>query len=181
MKVNKALLRLFAVLILGVAVLSIFQERLEIKIDGTTAALIGLAVVLFILPELTNLSKFKFANIELEFEKKVNQLEKMVIAGESGVSKAATVKEATEAVPHEYFKDYKAILESPASNIEKILRASQLVDAIMSNNPASTQSDLYTQFYSLRNQIIHSDMKEISDQLTARILDLLWRIVKIFN
>lgn len=181
MKVNKTLLRLFAVLILGIAALSIFQERLEIKIDGNTVALIGLAILLFILPELTNLSKLKFANIELEFEKKVNQLEKMVIAGEAGPSKTSTLKEAMVSVSEKYSQEYKAILESPSSNMEKILRASQLVDMIMSNNPASTQSDLYKQFYALRNEIIHSDMKEVSNQLTTRILDLLWRIVKIFG
>lgn len=181
MKVNKTSLRLLAVLILGVAALSIFQDRLEIKIDGNTVALIGLAILLFILPELTNLTKFKFANLELEFEKKVDQLEKMVIAGEVGPSKTTTFKEAVEPPHQQYYEDYKTILDSPSSNIEKILRASQLVDMIMSNSPATAQSNLYNQFYSLRNEIIHSDMKEISDQLTTRILDLLWRIVKIFG
>lgn len=181
MKVNKTFLRLLAVIILGVAALSIFQVRLNIRIDGNTVALIGLAILLFILPELTNLTKLKFANIELEFEKKVNQLEKMVIAGEIVPLALPNIKEAAQPVHHQYYQDYKAILDSPSSNIEKILRASQLADMIMSNTPATAQSNLYNQFYSLRNEIIHSDMKNINDQLTARILDLLWRIVKIFG
>ncbi len=40
---------------------------------------------------------------------------------------------------------------------------------------------LLKEFRSLRNKVIHGEIKEISDALTTRILDLLWRIVRIFG
>jgi hypothetical protein len=46
---------------------------------------------------------------------------------------------------------------------------------------SSDELELYNEFYSFRNKIIHGEIKDLSDSLTARILDLLWRIVRIFG
>lgn len=208
MKVNKLSLRIIAVLILAVAILSVFQQRLDIIIDTNTVLLIGFALLAFLLPEVSNLSKLRYGNIELEFEKKVNHLEKMVIAEESTSRTKPVLKTAKKSGWQEYDSEYKNILSSRSSNIEKILRASQLVERMIESaaddfglaegqqfkSPTSTMVDLhkhkfisddelalYNEFYSLRNKIIHGEISEISDQLTARILDLLWRIVRIFG
>jgi hypothetical protein len=82
MKLNKGVLRFIAIALLSLAALEIFQDKLGLKIDTTTVLIIGLAILVYILPELSNLSKFKYGDIELEFERKVNQLEKLVIAEE---------------------------------------------------------------------------------------------------
>lgn len=183
-----------------------FQEKLGIKIDTTTVVLIGLAIVLWILPELSNLSKFKYGEIELEFEKKVDELEKLVIAEEI-VGGPTKYSEDTNISWRHYYKEYNNILNSTASNLEKVLRASQLVELMISaagkdfgltdssklKNPSNIikelhrlelitdeEFSLYNEFYAFRNKIIHGEIKELSNSLTTRILDLLWRIVRIF-
>lgn len=179
MKVNKSLLRVLAMLILGVAILSMFQERLSIRIDGNTVTLIGLSVILFILPELTNVSKLKFANIEVEFQKKITQLEKDVAMAEANAPKSATVKESHEIGHKSYESDYNDIIRNSSSNTEKIRRASQLMENIMRENPQTVDPLIFTRFQDLTRQVLQHDEKNISDGLTDILLDMLWRILKV--
>ncbi len=207
MKLNRKHLRLISFALIALAILEVFQDKLGLKIDTTTVIIIGLAILLYILPELSNLSKFKYGDIELEFEKKVNELEKLVIAEETTKSTVKGSKDVNVSWQH-YYKEYNEILNSKSSNFEKILRASQLVELMISvagkdfgltdnnklKNPSAIVKELhsrhlisdeefslYNEFYSFRNKIIHGEIKELSDSLTTRILDLLWRIVRIFG
>ncbi len=131
MKLDRAILRYIAIALLLLAVLEIFQDKLGLKIDSTTVIIIGLAILLYILPELSNLSKFKYGDIELEFVKKVNELEKLVIAEEIVGGPTRENKEPNLSWQH-YYKEYTEILNSKSSNIEKILRASQLIELMIS-------------------------------------------------
>ncbi|RZK45162.1 MAG: hypothetical protein EOO61_01000 [Hymenobacter sp.] len=207
MKLNKDSLRYISLGLLVLAVLEIFQDKLGLKIDTTTIVIVGLAILLYIIPELSNLSKFKYGDIELEFEKKVDELEKLVIAEEKVGGPVKESKEVSISWQH-YYKEYNDILNSKSSNLEKVLRASQLIELMISvagkdfglvdnsklKNPtivmrelhknkliSNDELDLYNEFYSFRNKIIHGEIKELSDALTTRILDLLWRIVRIFG
>lgn len=207
MKLNKTKLRYISMGLLCLAVLEVFQDKLGLKIDTTTIVIIGIAIVLYILPELSNLSKFKYGDIELEFEKKVDELEKLIIAEEKVGGPTRENKETNISWQH-YYKEYNDILNSKSSNLEKVLRASQLVELMISvagkdfgltdnsklKNPTSVMRELhknnlisddelalYNEFYSFRNKIIHGEIKDLSDALTTRILDLLWRIVRIFG
>lgn len=175
MKVNKAFLRILACVVLGVALLSMFQESLGIRIDGNTVTLIGLAIVLLILPEITNLSKFKFANIEIEFQKKVSQLEKDVAIAESNLPKTGDFKEAHDSSRKSYVNAYNDIIKSSSSNPEKIMRASQLAETIMRENPQSSYLPLIREF-----QEITQSNTEIDGGLTSRIMGILWKLVKLF-
>lgn len=208
MRLNRKHIRLIALGLSALAILAMFQERIGIKIDSTVVILIGLAVLIYILPELSNLSKFKYGEIELEFEKKVDELEKLVIAEEATGGTTIIKTEHQKVSWQHYYSEYREILNSKASNSEKILRASQLVELMITEagqdfglaeatkmkNPSAIMRELqkknlisneefslYNEFYSLRNKIIHGEIKDISDSLTTRILDLLWRIVRIFG
>lgn len=206
MRLNKTKLRYISIGLLVLAVLEMFQDKLGVKIDTTTIVIIGLAILLYILPELSNLSKFKYGDIELEFEKKVDELEKLVIAEEKVGGPSRESKDQKISWQH-YYKEYNDILSSKSSNLEKVLRASQLVELMISEagkdfgldnsklkNPSGVMRELhksnlisndelglYNEFYSFRNKIIHGEIKDLSDALTTRILDLLWRIVRIFG
>jgi uncharacterized protein YutE (UPF0331/DUF86 family) len=153
------------------------------------------------------IKKIKVGGFEVELEKKVNDLERLVIAEEIIGGPKKESKETKINWP-DYYKEYSDILKSKSSNIEKILRASQLVELMISDagkdlgltdnaklkNPKIIMNELhqhglitveefslYNEFTSLRNKVIHGQIKEISDSLTTRILDLLWRIVRIFG
>lgn len=208
MKLDKMKLRSMTIALLLLAILEIFQDRLGIKIDTTTVVIIGMAMLTFILPDVSNLSKFKYGDIELEFEKEINHLEKLVIAEEViDAPSKRPVRVKTVSWAH-YYKEYTEILNSNYSNVEKILRASRLVELMVMEagndfgliekselrNPAKIMKELhnhmlvsdeelslYNEFYSFRNKIIHGEIKEISNSLTTRVLDLLWRIIKIFG
>ncbi|MFD2574471.1 hypothetical protein ACFSUS_27800 [Spirosoma soli] len=207
MKLDKVKLRYISVGLLVLAILEIFQDKLGVKIDTTTIIIIGLAILLYILPELSNLTKFKYGDIELEFEKKVDELEKLIIEEEK-VGGPVKINKESNVTWQSYYKEYNDILNSKSSNIEKILRAAQLVELMISvagkdfgldehsklKNSTSVirelhknaliskeELDIYNEFYSLRNKIVHGEIKELSDALTIRILDLLWRIVRIFG
>lgn len=208
MQLNRKHLRLIALGLLLLAIIAIFQDKIGIKVDTTVVILIGLAVLIYILPELSNLSKFKYGDIELEFEKKVDQLEKLIIAEETTERTPMSKTKNQKVSWQHYYSEYREILNSKTSNIEKILRASQLVELMITEagqdfglaettkikNPSvimrelqknnlisNDELSLYNEFYSLRTKIIHGEIKDISDTLTTRILDLLWRIVRIFG
>ncbi len=208
MKLNKQTLRVISTGLVIIALLAAIQEKIGIKIDNTVVVLIGLAVLVYILPEITNLSKFKYGDVEIEFEKKVDQLEKLVLAEE--IIGGATNNRLENPKVHwqDYYSEYKEILLSTSPNNEKIIRAVQLTELMIieagkdfgieetkqTKNPAIIMRELhknglitveelalYNEFISLRNNIIHGKSKDISNNLTARILDLLWRIVRIFG
>lgn len=206
MKLDKKKFRYISIGLLVLSVLEMFQDKLGLNIDTTTIVIIGLAILLYILPELSNLSKFKYGDIEIEFEKKIDELEMLVIAEEKIGGPTRENKDQVVSWQH-YYKEYNDILSSKSSNLEKVLRASQLVELMISeagknfgldNSKLKTPTAvvrelhkndlisndelaLYNEFYSFRNKIIHGEIKDLSDALTTRILDLLWRIVRIFG
>lgn len=208
MQFDRRRLRIIAVGLTLLGILAMFQDKIGIKMDTTVVILFGLAILVYILPELSNLSKFKYGDLEFEFEKKVDQLEKLVIAEEAVGGVTINKSEQQRVGWQHYYSEYREILNSKSSNIEKILRGSQLVELMITEagrdfglaedyklkNPtvimrelqknnliSGEEFSLYNEFYSLRNKIIHGEIKEISDALTTRILDLLWRIVRIFG
>jgi uncharacterized protein YutE (UPF0331/DUF86 family) len=105
----------------------------------------------------------------------------------------------------QFFASYSDILKSAASNTEKILAAAILIERMLEavaidfsleiksgRGPRSVvdqllQHELITReefqafhdFWSIRNKIVHGGI-EPTDEITARILDLGWRLVRVF-
>ncbi len=205
MKLSKTHIRVISIGLLLIAVLQIFQDQIGIKIDTTTVLLIGLAILLYIMPDINNLSKFKYGDVELEFEKDVDRIEKLVVAEEVALESKPLVEGSQSKIDWQhYYAEYREITSANTSNIEKILRASQLVELMITEagkdfevegkSPrqimqnlhkneliSKVEYDLFLEFQALRNKVIHGEIKEINDGLTVRILDILWRIVRTFG
>ena len=122
MKLNRTKLRYISGGLLILAVLEIFQDRLGLKIDTTTILIIGIAILLYILPEISNLSKVTYGDLIFEFEREINALEKLIIVEETMGGTQREYKEANVGWQH-YYNEYREILKSQSSNIDKILRA----------------------------------------------------------
>ena len=107
----------------------------------------------------------------------------------------------------EYVNQYRAILTAQTSNPEKIVAAGILVERmildavrefnlpneLLRKSPREALDELtksgfvteeerttFNEFWSLRNLVVHSHQVELTDIQTARVLDLVWRMVRIF-
>lgn len=108
----------------------------------------------------------------------------------------------------DYVREYKNILASSSSNTQKIVLSSILVDRMIQETVtaleldssgtmpakegmlvllkegfvAEAETEAFKEFWSVRNIAVHGNRaEEITDRQTARVLDLLWRMVKIFG
>ncbi|MFC0515170.1 hypothetical protein ACFFGT_13205 [Mucilaginibacter angelicae] len=206
MILGKLQVRVAAICLFVIASLSLYQDKLHIKMDAATILTFCLSIILFILPDLSSLSKFKIGDLEVEFKKEVDKLEKLVQEEEKS-DYTNSLRAADKESWQYYYQEYQSILQSANSNSEKLLRASQLVeqmimvagkdfelDANKLKSPAMVvielrnagliseeELSLYKEFQALRNNIIHRDVSQLDDTLTVRILDLLLRIIRIFG
>ena len=134
MPIGKRELRIAAILILIIALLSMFQEQLCIKMEGATILALCVAALLFVVPNLSSIAKVKVGEVELEFKQELDKLEKLV--NQEEVSKSDATPKASmsgDTTWQYYYEEYNAILISSSSNLEKILRASQLVERMIIN------------------------------------------------
>ncbi|MCQ9377752.1 hypothetical protein [Methyloversatilis sp. XJ19-49] len=123
-----------------------------------------------------------------------------------GISRAhRSRRDDTGSTWQKYFDDYSQIIQSSVSNTEKILAAAILIERMIETvaadfdlqlrpggGPRATVSSLLTQglitadeirafhdFWAIRNRIVHGGA-EPTDDITARILELGWRLVRVF-
>lgn len=211
MKTSTKSLRLAGGGLLAIGVLSIFQERLSIKVDASTMLILAVAVLLFCVGDLSNLSKFKFGDLEMEFGEKLGELENMITTEEVSPTSPNAIKTGNNInkgqLESKFYQAYEAIFNSSSSNLEKVLRASQLLEEMLldvgkklemepqqSRNASMVVNQLsragllspqevsiYKEFSQIRNQIIHKDIGLLDDAVTVRMLDLILRMIRIFG
>ena len=179
----------------------------DIQFDATSLALFGIAALALLLPNLPPLKKLKLGSFEAEFEKAIRAFEQKVLATETESQPApARVVEsgADKATWEKFFDDYFSIVNSGASNFEKILSAAILIEKMVAaaaidvhasrrRSPAQQVSALaehglitqdeeaaFREFWNLRSKVVHGELGQPTDAQTARVLDLAWRLVRTF-
>jgi len=186
-----------------------------INIDSITIYLLVISFSIWFLPEIKRV-KFK----DIEFETKEKQVQEKVASLESDINKKELLslsetkvnKLSTSnkypALHSDYVKEYRNIISSNASNSQKILSASLLLERMIietaqdfdlikeneKSNPSKlintlikeeilseVDRKLFNDFMSIRNLAIHYSNKEISNSQTANILNLLNRFITVFG
>lgn len=177
---------------------------------GAAAAL--LPTVLTVLPPITRLKLFE---VEAEFGRHINELERTVVAAETSPASAESVprrdadESAAGGVTHSvswqaYFDEYFRIITSTVSPREKILSVAILLERMLEDaaarySPKTARSsrdlvELLTthhlltpeeaaainEFWEVRNRVVHGQPSVFTEADAARILDLAWRLVRIF-
>lgn len=152
------------------------------------------------------LKKAKYGDFEIEFDEAIKRLEQRVVEAESTPTPLPT--KFTSSYPpmrETYVQGYKDILASETTNTEKVLAAAILADQMLTEtarglelltpelarNPRAIvhalsehgiislqERQAFDEFWNLRNRIVHVEAKPPTDEQTARVLDLLWRLVR---
>lgn len=180
-----------------------------LKFDNTSFVLFGIAAIA-LLAAFLPLKRVKWGEFEAELDRAVDDLERKVTATEGSLPAPASKTLAQSAdlssqpTWQRFFDEYIALVNSSASNTEKIIAATiileKMIDAFaMSLSPELgthgkgprfgidrlAQQDLITaeekaaflDLWSVRNKIVHEGIRP-TDEQTARLLDLAWRLVR---
>ena len=184
----------------------VFDNQSLILLCAAALALV-LPKLLTVLPPLKRLKVWEF---EAEFNEAIDRLEKRVSEAEQKPAPQPTQKTITGyAQLHEsYVKGFKEILSSRASNTEKILAASILAETMLAETArelelttdnryrspstlaellasngfiSDAERDAIKEFCRIRNAVVHGRATPPNDEQTARVLDLLWRLVRVLG
>lgn len=157
-----------------------------------------------------SLRKLKWGNLEAEFDfdKTITKFEADVIAAENDKSAMGSPSQSTYPPIYEsYISEYENIIRSPSSNREKVLLGAILLERMivesikeiapekkLKMSPSNAIQFLFkegfisdpehvafSEFWKVRNKVVHGEIEELSDKQTTRILDLLWRLVTILG
>lgn len=161
-----------------------------------------------LLSRLPPIKSIKYKDFSAEFEKDIAALEKKVIASESAPVPPTTTEIAKKPGTvswEQFFDEYYRIVNSPSSNVEKILSASILVERMLTNVASAfgivsqgphtpprglveklakenlisgAEMEAFSDFWAIRNKVVHGAIGTLSDEQTARYLDLAWRLVR---
>lgn len=191
--------------------LSLIAARIiwpSLRFDNTSLILFGVAG-LAILAAFLPLKRIKWGEFEAELDRAVDDLERRVTATEASpapqhVSKAVAPTSASQPTWEVFFDEYMALVNSPSSNVEKIIAASILLEKMINSFVASIEPELkvrgrgpkiaidrlaeenlitsqerdaFRNLWEVRNKIVHEGLQP-TDEQTARILDLVWRLVR---
>jgi len=152
------------------------------------------------------LKKLKYGEFEAEFNEAIKRLEQRV--GEAEKSPAPQPQKLTGSFPpmrEPYVKGFKDILSSQTSNTEKILAAGILCEQMLSETArdlelskgsqfrtpgaivqalaghgfvSEAEQQAFSEFWKIRNSVVHGQGPPPNDEQTSRLLDLLWRLVR---
>jgi uncharacterized protein YutE (UPF0331/DUF86 family) len=190
--------------------LSLIAARIiwpSLRFDNTSLILFGvagLAILVAFLP----LKRIKWGEFEAELDRAVDDLERKVTASEASpphhVSKAVAPTSTPQSSWQGFFDEYMALVNSPSSNVEKIIAASILLEKMIDSFVASIEPELklrgrgprvaidrlaenslitpqerdaFRNLWEVRNKIVHEGLQP-TDEQTARLLDLVWRLVR---
>lgn len=172
------------------------------------AIALGLPKIRELLPPLKRL---KYGDFEAEFNEAIDRLEERVNAAEQIPSPRMPQKNDTgyPALHETYVKGFNEILSSRTSNTEKILAAAILAESMLTETAKELQltvdcrfrspsellrllaregfiseaeRDAFNEFWQIRNAVVHGrSATPPTDEQTARVLDLLWRLVRILG
>src|SRR5215208_172183 len=175
----------------------------DLRFDNVSLILFALALVAALLPHvlgsLPPLKSLKYGDFAAEFDEAISGLEEKVVASEASRPAAAPPQAASEvgtASWEKFFDEYFRIVNSPTSNVEKILAASILIEGMVINAASALGLEMvgprtnvrsvvemlakqglisqaeraaFEDFWSLRNQIVHGRIGSPTDEQTARI------------
>jgi hypothetical protein len=142
-------------------------------------------------------------------DRAINKMEQKVVLSEAKSKQKLnrfTPKEMGSVGWQKYFDEYAAILKSSTSNQLKVLTASNLIERMLFNaavalgvsgvdegtNPVDISESLFEaklisadektafdEFWSLRHRLVHGSPHVLSDEQTARVLDIAGRLMRI--
>lgn len=184
-------------------------------LENSTLALLAVAAIGFVLPEIVNgrngkkgLKRLKVGHFEAEFEERLQEFEEKVIEAEQNASSPdRPTQRGYPSLNASYVQEYERIISSPSSNREKVilggLLAERMADAsvsVLEIDPKGAKSAItlvhrlaaegvvsnseiaaFESFWAARNAAVHAPGEELSDEQTTKLLDLLWRLVRIFG
>jgi hypothetical protein len=190
-----------------------------LRIDNTSLILVGIAT-LSLLVALLPIKRIKWGEFEAELDRALDvadrKLEATEVVQPAKVAIGANHVELTQSqkdaeafverfLPEETrktFDEYIGLVNSPVSDLEKIVAATVLLDKVLAKAMAKSgddakqfrtsrtainqlvkagaltkdEGDAFTDVWKLRTKIIHEGMKPTGEQ-TARFLDILWRLI----
>ena len=186
----------------------IFDNR-SLALCGVAALMLILPKLLSLLPPIKKLKygdfEAEFNEAIDRLEQRVGEAE------ESPVPQPPPPRVATAYPPlrDSYVKGFKDILLSRTSNTEKILGASILVESMLVETArelelikdtrfrspsalvqllagngfiSDAERDAFNEFWRIRNSVVHGRIATPpTDEQTARVLDLLWRLVRVLG
>ena len=181
-----------------------------LKFDNTSLVLFGVAALAMLVAFLP-IKRIKWGEFEAELDRAVDDLERKVKATEASsppllASKILAPGSEPPSQPtwQRFFDEYIALVNSPASNVEKIIAATILlekmidtfatalgpelgahgrgprfaIDRLAEQNLITTQERAaFMDLWAVRNKIVHEGIRP-TDEQTARLLDLVWRLVR---
>jgi hypothetical protein len=183
-------------------------DNQSLVLIGLAALALALPKLLSLLPPL---KKVKYGEFEAEFNEAIDRLEERVGEAEQSPTPQTQQKTVAGYPPLRgtYVKGFQEILSSRTSNTEKILAAAILVETMLTEtarelglikdnrfkSPAQIVQLLETngfisdperkafdEFWQIRNSVVHGRLgAPPNDEQTARVLDLVWRLVRILG
>jgi uncharacterized protein YutE (UPF0331/DUF86 family) len=203
---------LFAVAVGSLTLIAVRIIWPSFKFDHTSLVLFGVAA-LAMLAAFLPIKRIKWGEFEAELDRAVDDLERKVKASEIhspplGASRTVGRSPMSPSQPtwQRFFDEYIALVNSPASNVEKIIAATILLEkmidtfatalgpefAVQGRGPKFVIDRLAEQnlitpqeraafidLWAVRNKIVHEGIQP-TDEQTARLLDLVWRLVRTF-
>jgi hypothetical protein len=193
-----------------------------LKIDNTSLILLGIATVALLVAFLP-ITHIKWGEFEANLDRALDAVDRKVKATEQTEASMNTSKKVLieldevdrgrnanlqarqlPAEDQKIFDEYIGLVNSPASDIEKIVAATILLEkaiakattaaGILSKSPKGSpraainqlaqlgvitraEGNAFEDAWTLRNKIVHEGIKPTSEQ-TARFLDILWRLIE---
>jgi hypothetical protein len=183
--------------------------------DSTSLVLFGVAAMGLLVAYLP-LKRIKWGEFEAELDRDVDALEQKVVASETATSTPRSVAAPSHPpqaartvqvnIAKAQFDEWVSLMNSPSSNVEKILSAGILLEKVLQTaaqefglatpsgkGPRAVidrfvaegligreESAAFLDFWSIRNKVVHHGLQP-TDEQTARVLDLVWRLVRTFT
>jgi uncharacterized protein YutE (UPF0331/DUF86 family) len=205
-------LKRWPLLVVAVVSLIVTAARViwpSLRFDETSLGLFGFAAVA-LLVALLPITRIKWGDFEAELDRDVDDLERKVRATEAAPPSASKAVAAGPEEPpstpawQRFFDEYIALVNSPASNVEKIIAAAILLEKMIDTSAAALGPEIgarargprfvidrlaernlitaeeraaFMDFWAIRNKVVHQGM-QLTDEQTARLLDLVWRLVR---
>lgn len=151
------------------------------------------------------LKKLKAGGLEAEFDEAITTFEEKVVAAETETQTKPTREvHVLPPMKETYVSEYNRILSAPTSKTEKIVAAAILVERMLretakelalpsadNRRPARqlvaelahqgfltpVEQAAFDEFWIIRNTVVHGELA-VTDAQAARVLDLVWRLVR---
>lgn len=154
------------------------------------------------------LKKVKLGQFEAEFEQQIRKAEESIIKAEQAPADSKpNFPGNAPPLDRSYVEEYERVISSPASNREKIILGGLLVERMAAETAKLLEIDItglhsasetvrainkggfisesevaaFDRFWEVRNFAVHSSGDRLTDEQTLRLLDLLWRLVRVFG